>query len=81
MAPANGEVIVTLLDARAYTLPKAKQEDPHVLAGVAATMLAADGQVPDLVARSAVSHTVHGLPKSLDRGKPDRPWMKRKPRP
>lgn len=82
VTPAKGKVIVTLSDARAYalTLPKAKQNDPHVLAGVTALMLAADGQVPDLVAQTAVAHIVYGPPKSLNRGKRDRPWMKRKPR-
>ncbi len=82
VVPPNGKAIITLSDARAYvlTLPKAQQENPHVLAGVAAIMLAADGRVPDLIAPSAVAHIVHGPPKTLGRAQPDRPWMKRKPR-
>jgi hypothetical protein len=82
VAPAKGKPIITLSDARAYvlTLPRAEQGMKHVVAGVKVMMLAADGQVPDLVAQSAVAHIVHGPPKSLGRGKPDRPWMKRKPR-
>ena len=82
VVPAKGKVIVTLSDARDYvlTLPKSQQEDPHVLAGVKAIMLAADGQVPDIVAQSAVAHIVHGPPKALGREKPGRPWMKRKAR-
>lgn len=73
VVPAKGKPIITLSDARAYVLK-------HVVAGVKVMMLAVDGQVPDLVAQSAVAHIVHGPPKSLGRGKPDRPWMKRKPR-
>lgn len=75
--PAKGQGIVTLSDARAYvlTLPKDKQEDRHVLAGVQA--LAADGQVPDLVAQFAVAHIVHWPPKVTPYGKRERPWMKR----
>lgn len=82
MVPAKGKPIVTLADARAYALalPKAQQGQPHVQAGVAALMLAAEGLVPDLVVQSAVAHIVHGPPKPLGREKPDRPWMKRKSR-
>ncbi|MES2600208.1 MAG: hypothetical protein V4602_05290 [Pseudomonadota bacterium] len=82
VTPTKGKIIVTLSDARDYvlTLPEAKQSNPNVLAGVAALMLAADGQVPDLVAQTAVAHIVHGPPKALNRETRDRPWMKRKPR-
>lgn len=82
VTPAKGKPIITLADARAYvlTLSKAQQAQPHVLAGVAAIMLAADGLVPDLVAQAAVAHIVHEPPKTLGRTKRDRPWMKPKPR-
>lgn len=82
VVPAKGKPIVTLSDARTYvlTLSRAEQARPHVVAGVKALMLAADKQVCEFVAQTAVAHIVHGPPKSLDRGKRDRPWMKRKPK-
>lgn len=72
--------IVTLSDARAYALalPKAQQDAPHVQAGIAVLMLAADGEVDEFTTQSAVAHIVHGPPKPKARGKPDRPWMQRK---
>lgn len=82
VVPAKGKPIVTLSDARAYvlTLSRAEQGKAHVIAGVKVLMLAADKQVCDFVAQTAVAHIVHGPPKTLGRTKPDRPWMKRKPR-
>lgn len=72
--------IVTLSDARAYALalPKDQQDAPHVQAGISVLLLAAEGKVDEFTTQSAVAHIVHGPPKPLARGKPDRPWMKRK---
>lgn len=80
VVPPNGKPLVTLSDARAYaiTLPKAQQSEPHVLAGVAAILKAANGEVCEFVAQSAVAHIVHGPPKIAPLGKKERPWMKRK---
>lgn len=82
VVPPKGKSIVTLSDARAYvlTLPKSKQEAPHVQAGIAALLHAANGEVCEFVAQVAVAHIVHGPPKPLNRGKRDRPWLPRKPR-
>lgn len=82
ITPRKGKPIETLSDARAYvlTLPKTEQAKPHVVAGVKALMLAADRQVCEFVAQVAVAHIVNGPPKPLGRSKPDRPWIKRKPR-
>lgn len=76
----EGKKIVTLSDARAYALalPKARQMDPHVQAGVEALLMAAEGKGPMLLAQSGVAHIVHGPVKPLNRDKPDRPWLKRK---
>lgn len=80
--PPKGKPLVTLSDARAYALalPKSQQEASHVQAGVAALLMAANGEVDDIVAQSAVAHIVHGPPKITPLGKRERPWMKRKPR-
>lgn len=82
VVPAKGKPITTLDQARSYVLAlsKAEQEQPHVQAGVSVLMLAADRQVCEFVAQTAVAHIVHGPPKPLGREKPDRPWMKRRPR-
>lgn len=82
VVPPKGKPIVTLADARKYALalPKSRQMDPHVQAGVEAIMLAAEGRAPMFLAQSAVAHIVHGPVKLLNRGKPDRPWLKRKSR-
>ncbi|WIG50982.1 MAG: hypothetical protein OJF48_001899 [Afipia sp.] len=79
---SSKERFLTLSDARAYvlTLSKTEQAKPHVVAGVKALMLAADKQVCEFVAQVAVAHIVNGPPKPLGRSKPDRPWMKSKPR-
>ena len=77
----EGKPIVTLDDAPAryvLALPKDRQNDPHVLAGVAAIMLAANGEVCELVAQSAVAHIVHGPLVPTPLGKRERPWMKSK---
>ena len=80
VVPPNGKPIVTLSDARDYilALPKSRQSDPIVQEGVRALMMVAKGNAPDLLAQSAVAHIVHGPIQPLNRGKPDRPWMKRK---
>ena len=80
VVPPDGKPIVTLSDARAYVLklPKDRQNDPIVQAGVEAIMMAAENRGPMLLAQSGVAHIVHGPVKLLNRGKPDRPWMKRK---
>lgn len=79
----EGKKIVTLSDARAYVLalPKARQMAPEVQAGVEALLMVAEGKGPMLLAQSGVAHIVHGRVKPLNRGKPDRPWMKRRPKP
>lgn len=82
VVPPIGEPIVTLSDARRYalSLSKARQNDPHVQAGVEALLKCAHGQVCEFVAQSAVVHIVHGPPQPPEpRAKRDRPWMKRKP--
>lgn len=83
VVPAKGKPIVTLSDARAYILklPKARQDEPIVQAGTRAVLMAANGTGPMLSAQSGVAHIVHGPVKLLNRGKPDRPWMKRKSSP
>lgn len=80
VVPENGKPIVTLSDARAYALklPRERQLDPHVQAGVEAIMMAANGTAPIHLAQAGVAHIVHGPKKPLGRAKPDRPWMKRK---
>lgn len=82
VVPPKGKPIATLSDARGYaiSLPKSQQEAPHVQAGIAVLLRAANGEVCEFVAQVAVAHIVNGPPKLLGRGKPDRPWMKRKPR-
>lgn len=82
VVPPKGKPLVTLSDARDYALalPKSHQEAPHVQAGVAAILKAAQGEVDELVAQSAVAHIVHGPPKITPLGKRERPWMKRRPR-
>lgn len=82
ITPRKGKPIATMSDARAYvlTLSKTEQAKPHVVASVKALMLAADKQVCEFVAQVAVAHIVNGPPKPLGRSKPDRPWMKRRPR-
>lgn len=79
--PPVGDPIVTLADARAYalSLPESEQEAAHVQAGVAVLLRAANGEVCEFVAQSAVAHIVHGPPKITPLGKRERPWMKRKP--
>jgi len=78
----EGTKLVTLSDARAYALrlPKARQMDPLVQAGVEALLMAAEGKGPMLLAQSGVAHIVHGPVKPLNREKRDRPWLKRKSR-
>ena len=75
--------LVTLSDARDYALalPKSQHDALHVQAGIAVLLRAAEGEVCEFTAQAAVAHIVHGPPKPLARGKPDRPWMERKPRP
>ena len=79
IVPPKGKPIVTLADAGAYALalPKAQQNDPHVQAGVEALLKAANGEVDEFVAQSAVAHIVHGPVKPEPRGKRERP-LKRK---
>lgn len=83
VVPPKGKPLVTLSDARAYALalPKARQNDPHVQAGIAVLLRAANGEVDEFAAQSAVAHIVHGPLKITPLGKRERPWMKRKPRP
>lgn len=80
IVPPKGKPIVTLADARAYALalPKARKSDPHVLAGVEAILMVAEGKACEFVAQSAVAHIVHGPVQPLNRPKRERPWMKRK---
>lgn len=81
VVPKGGKPIVTLSDARAYilNLPEADLQLSHVQDGGRVLVLAAERRVCMFVAQSAVAHIVHGPPKHLNRGKRDRPWMKRKP--
>jgi hypothetical protein len=72
---ADRQKIVTLSDARACALA------PHVQVGIAVLLRAADSEVDEFTAQSAVAHIVHGPPKPLARGRPDRPWMKREATP
>lgn len=82
VVPPKGKPIVTLADARAYALalPKHRQMDPYVQAGIEAIIMVADGKAPMHLAQSGVAHIVHGPVQLLNRGKPDRPWLKRKSR-
>lgn len=66
-------------DARAYVLalPEDRQSDPPDQAGIEAILMAAEGKGPMLLAQSGVAHIVHGPVKSLNCGKPDRPWLNR----
>lgn len=76
----EGKQLVTLSDARAYALalPEARQSDPHVQVGIEALLMVAEGKGPMLLAQSGVAHIVHGSMKPLDRGRPGKPWTKRK---
>lgn len=78
VTPPKGKPIVTLSDARAYILglPEARQNDPHVQSGLSVLLLAADGQVCEFVAQSAVAHIVNGPPKVTPLGKRERPWLR-----
>lgn len=78
----EGRKIVTLSDARDYALglPESRQMAPEVQAGVEALLMVAEGKAPSFMAQSAVAHIVHGPIKPLNRGKTDRPWLKRKSR-
>lgn len=80
IVPPKGKPIVTLSDARAYILglPEERQNDPLVQAGTEAILMAANGTGPLLSAQAGMAHIVHGPVNLLNRGKPDRPWMRRK---
>lgn len=82
VVPLSGKPIVTLSDARAYILglPAAEKSSEHLEAALEAILMAANGTGPIFTAQSAVAHIVHGPVKPLNRGKPDRPWLKRKSR-
>lgn len=76
----NGIKIVTLEDAAIYfqKLPKSKRDEQLISDSMRIIMDVAEGRAPDLLAQSAVAHLVHGPARLLNRGKPDRPWMRRK---
>lgn len=80
VVPPDGKIIVTLADAQDYvlTLPKDRQNDPVVLAGVEAILMAAESRAPILLAQSGVAHIVHGPANNW--GKHVRPGQKRKAR-
>ncbi|CAN5193291.1 hypothetical protein BH10PSE11_BH10PSE11_08370 [soil metagenome] len=76
----GGNRIVTLEDAAIYfqKLPKAERDKPLIADSMRIIMDVAEGRAPDLLAQSAVAHIIHGPVTLLNRGKPDRPWMKKK---
>lgn len=79
VVPPDGAPIVTLSDARAYllALPKSRHHEPVVATAIEAVLMVAEGRGPMLLAQSAMAHVVHGPPQPLNRGKPDRPWLRR----
>ncbi len=80
IVPPKGKPIITLSDARDYILklPKSRHDDPIVLAGTEAVLMAAEGRGPIFTAQAGVAQIVHGPQKPLNRPKPDAHWGRRK---
>jgi hypothetical protein len=79
---AEGDIIVTLADARKYLLklPKDRHDDPTVAAAVQALLMAAEGHGPILHAQVGIGKVITGSNghQYPDKKLPTKKWRRRR---